>query len=242
MELQNLNSDDEKLIKFRSNYREKIDGWYNGFLHVFIIYSIGFLLLCFYIMNISALKNIELLIVFFTFLVCNIFEWALHKYVMHRPQNFPGARAIYSRHVQQHHQFFSKEEMRFAGPHDWRVTFFPPYALIIFTFMSIPGVILLTWLINANVGWLFIITTTSMYLIYETMHFCCHVGDNFILRNLPFVNTLRRHHAAHHDQGIMTKVNMNLTFPIADWLFKSSDLNRGLLGHLFNGYNEKYKK
>ena len=152
MELQNLNSDDEKLIKFRSNYREKIDGWYNGFLHVFIIYSIGFLLLCFYIMNISALKNIELLIVFFTFLVCNIFEWALHKYVMHRPQNFPGARAIYSRHVQQHHQFFSKEEMRFAGPHDWRVTFFPPYALIIFTFMSIPGVILLTWLFNANVG------------------------------------------------------------------------------------------
>ena len=242
MELQNLNSDDEKLIKFRSNYREKIDGWYNGFLHVFIIYSIGFLLLFFYIMNISALKNIELLIVFFTFLVCNIFEWALHKYVMHRPQNFPGARAIYSRHVQQHHQFFSKEEMRFAGPHDWRVTFFPPYALIIFTFMSIPGVILLTWLFNANVGWLFIITTTSMYLIYETMHFCCHVGDNFILRNLPFVNTLRRHHAAHHDQGIMTKVNMNLTFPIADWLFKSSDLNRGLLGHLFNGYNEKYKK
>tara|TARA_B100001939_G_scaffold231531_1_gene199431 strand:- start:3440 stop:4168 length:729 start_codon:yes stop_codon:yes gene_type:complete len=242
MELQNLNSDDEKLIKFRSNYREKIDGWYNGFLHVFIIYSIGFLLLCFYIMNISALKNIELLIVFFTFLLCNIFEWALHKYVMHRPQNFPGARAIYSRHVQQHHQFFSKEEMRFAGPHDWRVTFFPPYALIIFTFMSIPGVILLTWLFNANVGWLFIITTTSMYLIYETMHFCCHVGDNFILRNLPFVNTLRRHHAAHHDQGIMTKVNMNLTFPIADWLFKSSDLNRGLLGHLFNGYNEKYKK
>ena len=242
MELQNLNSDDEKLIKFRSNYREKIDGWYNGFLHVFIIYSIGFLLLCFYIMNISDLKNIELLIVFFTFLVCNIFEWSLHKYVMHRPQNFPGARAIYSRHVQQHHQFFSKEEMRFAGPHDWRVTFFPPYALIIFTFMSIPGVILLTWLFNANVGWLFIITTTSMYLIYETMHFCCHVGDNFILRNLPFVNTLRRHHAAHHDQGIMTKVNMNLTFPIADWLFKSSDLNRGLLGHLFNGYNEKYKK
>ena len=242
MELQNLNSDDEKLIKFRSNYREKIDGWYNGFLHVFIIYSIGFLLLCFYIMNISDLKNIELLIVFFTFLLCNIFEWALHKYVMHRPQNFPGARAIYSRHVQQHHQFFSKEEMRFAGPHDWRVTFFPPYALIIFTFMSIPGVILLTWLFNANVGWLFIITTTSMYLIYETMHFCCHVGDNFILRNLPFVNTLRRHHAAHHDQGIMTKVNMNLTFPIADWLFKSSDLNRGLLGHLFNGYNEKYKK
>ena len=242
MELQNLKSNDKKLIEFRSNYREKIDGWYNGFLHVFIIYSIGFLLLFFYILNMSSLIYIELVVVFFTFLLCNVFEWALHKYVMHKPRNFPGARAIYSRHVQQHHQFFSKEEMRFAGAHDWRVTFFPPYALIVFTLMSIPGVIVLTWLFNANVGWLFIITTTSMYLIYETMQFCCHVGDNFILRNLPFVNTLRRHHAAHHDQGVMTKVNMNLTFPIADWLFNSSDLNRGLFGHLFNGYSEKYKK
>ena len=74
------------------------------------------------------------------------------------------------------------------------------------------------------------------------MHFCCHVGDNRFLRNMPFVNTLRRHHAAHHHLEIMTKLNMNLTFPIADWLFNTSDLKRGLLGHLFNGYSEKYLK
>ena len=30
---------------------------------------------------------------------------------------------------------------------------------------------------------------------------------------------------------------MNLTFPIADWLFGTSDLDCGLIGHLFNGYN-----
>ena len=242
MELDDIKSNDERLIKFRSTYREKIDGWYNGFLHVFIIYSIGFLLLYYYLLSMKNLFYWDLLVIPITFIVCNIFEWALHKYVMHKPQNFPGAKAIYSRHVQQHHQFFSKDEMRFAGPHDWRVTFFPPYALIVFTLMSIPGVIILTWLFSANSGWLFIITTTSMYLIYETMHFCCHVGDNIVLRNFPFVNTLRRHHAAHHDQGVMTKINMNLTFPIADWLFKTSDLKRGFWGHLFNGYSEKYKK
>ncbi len=33
---------------------------------------------------------------------------------------------------------------------------------------------------------------------------------------------------------------MNLTFPISDWLFGTSDLNRGLIGHLFNGYSEKH--
>ena len=242
MELNNLKSKDERLINFRKTYREKIDGWYNGFLHVFIIYSMGGLLLYYYINSITNLKYYELLIIPIIFLLCNIFEWALHKYVMHKPRNFPGARAIYSRHVMQHHQFFSEDEMRFAGAHDWRVTFFPPYALIVFTLMSIPGLIILKLIISANVGWLFIIVTTSMYLIYETMHFCCHIGDNFIVRNLPFVNTLRRHHAAHHDQGLMTKINMNLTFPIADWLFKTSDLKRGFLGHIFNGYSEKYKK
>ena len=233
---------DEKLIKFRKSYREQIDGWYNGSLHVAIIYSIGGLLLYYYITSLNGIVPLELIIIPITFIVSNIFEWALHKYVMHKPQNFPGARAIYSRHTQQHHQFFSKDEMRFAGAHDWRVTFFPPYALIVFTLMSIPGLLILSWLFSPNTGWLFIITTTAMYLIYESMHFCCHIGDNFLVRNLPFVITLRRHHAAHHDQGVMTKVNMNLTFPIADWLFKTSDLDRSLLGHLFNGYSEKYKR
>jgi hypothetical protein len=40
----------------------------------------------------------------------------------------------------------------------------------------------------------------------------------------------------------MMKYNMNLTFPIADWLMGSSDLRRGLLGHLFNGYDETHIK
>ena len=81
-----------------------------------------------------------------------------------------------------------------------------------------------------------------MYLIYEFMHFCCHVEENWFVRNCPFVNTLRRHHTAHHNARLMMEVNMNLTFPIADWLFGTSDLDRGLLGHLFNGYETRFLK
>ncbi len=33
---------------------------------------------------------------------------------------------------------------------------------------------------------------------------------------------------------------MNLTFPVMDWLFGTSDLERGLLGHLFNGYSTRF--
>jgi hypothetical protein len=37
-------------------------------------------------------------------------------------------------------------------------------------------------------------------------------------------------------------INMNLTVPIADWLMGTSDLKRGLVGHVFNGYNESHIK
>jgi hypothetical protein len=141
-----------------------------------------------------------------------------------------------------HHQFFTEQEMRFADHHDWRVTFFPPYALVVFTMMSIPPAIVAGLVISPNVGWLVITTTTSMYLIYEFMHFCCHVDENAFVRLMPFVNTIRRHHTAHHNQSIMMERNMNLTFPIMDCLMGTSDLNRGVLGHVFNGYDTRYVK
>ena len=56
---------------------------------------------------------------------------------------------------------------------------------------------------NANAGYILMITIIGQYLIYETFHYCCHVHDNWFVRYAPFVNTIRRHHTAHHNQGIM---------------------------------------
>ena len=100
----------------------------------------------------------------------------------------------------------------------------------------------MAWLVNANAGYILLVTMVGQYLIYETFHYSCHVHENWFVRNMPFVNTIRRHHTAHHNQGIMMDINMNLTFPIADWVMGTSDLKRGLFGHLFNGYNEMHIK
>ena len=139
----------------------------------------------------------------------------------------------------------SHENLSFCVPgvtRDWRVTFFPPYALVVFILMSMLPALVVGLLVSANVGWLLMATTTGMYLIYEFMHFCCHVDENWFVRSAPFVNTIRRHHAAHHNQSIMMERNMNLTFPIMDWLFGTSDLDRGLIGHLLNGYDTRFVK
>jgi len=85
-------------------------------------------------------------------------------------------------------------------------------------------------------------TMIGHYMVYETFHFCCHIPEKSWLRRIPLVNTIRRHHRAHHNMGIMMHVNMNLTFPVADWAMKTSDLKRGLVGHLFNGYDETHVK
>jgi hypothetical protein len=232
----------ERQANFRREYRSRIAGWYNGYFHVAVIYLIGGVALYYYISHIRDVAWWEWLTVPIAFLVCNVFEWAVHRYVMHRPIDNRGLRAVYIRHTLNHHQFFSDREMRFKDQRDWRVTVFPPFALVTFTMMSIPPALVLGLLISANVGWLLIATTTSMYLIYEFMHFCCHVDENAFVRYCPFVNTLRRHHTAHHNTRLMMERNMNLTFPIADWMFGTSDLDRGLLGHLFNGYSTKYLK
>jgi len=38
----------------------------------------------------------------------------------------------------------------------------------------------------------------------------------------------------------MMHKNMNLTFPLADWIMGTSDLKRGLVGTLLNGFNEEH--
>jgi hypothetical protein len=230
----------ERQRSYRQVYRERIATWYNGWLHIAVIYSIGFAALYVYISHLESVRWWEWLTVPVVFLLCNIFEWWIHRYVMHRPRPWSGARAIYTRHTLMHHQFFTDREMRFADHLDWRVTVFPPYALIVFILMSVPAGLLVGFVVSANAGWLLMCTTTSIYLIYEFMHFCCHIDENWFVRNCPFVNTIRRHHTAHHNQSVMMERNMNLTFPIADWLFGTSDLDRGLLGHLFNGYDTRY--
>lgn len=232
----------ERQARFRNEYRSRIAGWYNGYVHVLVIYTIGFTALYSYTYHIGNVQWWEWLTIPIVIFICNVFEWFLHIRVMHRPINVTGLRAIYVRHTLNHHQFFTDKEMRFRDQKDWRVTFFPPYALVIFILISIPGSLILGYLISANVGWLVMCSTTSTFLIYEFMHFCCHVDENAFVRHCPLVNTIRRHHTAHHNDRLMMEINMNLTFPISDWLFGTSDLDRGLLGHLFNGYSTDYLK
>ncbi|HYM03220.1 MAG TPA: hypothetical protein VET85_09760 [Stellaceae bacterium] len=225
---------------FREDYRARISPWYNGWLHVVVVYAIGFAAIWLAARHIERPSWAEWLVVPAAFLACNVFEWWIHRFIMHRPVK--GFMGIYRRHTLAHHQFFTDQEPYLDDQRDFRITFFPPYALITFLAMSATGAAVLDLIWSANAAWLLVCTTTGVYLNYELFHYCCHIKDDSVVRHVPFINTIRRHHIAHHNMAIMMERNMNLTYPIADWLFGTSDLDRGLLGHVFNGYDRRFVK
>ena len=220
---------------FREDFRARIAPAYAGWAHVALIYALGTAAIFYSARQISHPAWYEFVVIPVAFCLSNVFEWWLHKYVMHRPVK--GLMGIYNRHTLAHHQFFTDAEPTFDNARDFRIVFFPPYALVAFMAMSLPPAFLLGLAGLPNAGWLLLITNVALYLNYELFHFCCHVKDDRIVRMIPLVNSIRRHHIAHHDQSIMMERNFNLTYPVADWFFKTSDLQCGLLKHIFNGYD-----
>ena len=49
----------ERQRQYRANYRQRVSGWYNGYLHIAIIYVIGFTALYIYIANLKHVTPLE---------------------------------------------------------------------------------------------------------------------------------------------------------------------------------------
>ena len=220
---------------FRADFRARIAPLYFGWAHVALIYALGAAAIWYCARQIASPAWYEFLVIPVAFCISNAFEWWIHRYIMHRPVK--GFMGIYKRHTLAHHQFFTQLEPTIDSTRDFRIVFFPPYALVAFMAMSLIPAAILGAIGLANAGWLLLITNVGLYLNYELFHFCCHVKDDRVVRHIPLINSIRRHHIAHHNTAIMMERNFNLTYPIADWFFGTSDLKCGLLKHIFNGYD-----
>ncbi len=229
----------ERQAHFRESYKNKSSPVYNGLLHIAVMYGVGMSLIYYCAQQLHDASWAWLTVVPVA-IAGNFVEWAMHKYVMHRLVDVFALRAIYDRHTRQHHQYFTDTEYTIDTSKEFRIVFFPWRVL---TVLGCVGTLLgyvAAHLFNQNVGLIVFITMVGHYMIYETFHYCCHVQENWLVRNVPFINTIRRHHAAHHNLGIMMHKNMNLTFPFADWVMGTSDVRRSLFGTLLNGFDESH--
>ena len=231
----------ERQRKFREQYLAQISPLYNGLVHIGVMCTAGIAAIWWCVTRIHN-PTWEWLLILPVAIAGNFGEWAMHKHIMHRLRDTFAVRAIYDRHNRQHHQYFTDNDATIHTVQEFRIVFFPWRVLLV---LAVGGGLiasLVGQIINPNAGYVVFITMIGHYMVYETFHFCCHVPENWFVRNMPLVNTIRRHHVAHHNMGIMMHVNMNLTLPIADWALGTSDLKRGLFGHIFNGYDERHIK
>ena len=161
---------------FRVDYRQRIAPAYMGWVHVALIFGLALAAIWVSARQITAPAWYEWLVIPAAFCLSNVFEWWIHKYVMHRPVK--GLMGIYKRHTLAHHEFFTDVEPAFDNTRDFRIVFFPPYALVAFMTLSLVPAFILNRLGLANAGWLLLMTNTALYLNYELFHYCCHVKDD----------------------------------------------------------------
>src|SRR5476651_876473 len=147
----------DRQIQFRKDYMAEIHPMYNGLLHIGVMYLVGTSAIAFCL---SRMQNAtwEWLLVLPVFFFSNLFEWWIHKYVMHRLVDVWALRAIYDRHTRQHHQYFTSNEMTVDSTREFRIIFFPWRALFTFMAMGAPFAVLLGYLLNPNAGYVLMCT------------------------------------------------------------------------------------
>ena len=120
----------QRQAAFRADFRTRIAPAYSGWAHVALIFILGGAGIWYCVQRIHAAAWYEYLVIPLAFCLSNVFEWWIHRYIMHRPVK--GFMGIYKRHTLAHHQFFTEFEPSFDNSRDFRIVFFPPYALVAF--------------------------------------------------------------------------------------------------------------
>jgi len=143
----------------------------------------------------------------------SFFEWALHKYLMHRP--LLGFKYPFKAHAVVHHQIFRadhtyhlhKESDKETIPMAW----WNGPLLVLLSCLPFAGLAL--WMNNAAIVIGTVAAVAVYYGIYERMHWCMHLPKARRLEKSWLFQRLNGHHLLHH--RYMHK-NYNVVLPLAD--------------------------
>jgi hypothetical protein len=212
----------EATANYREQYRQQFIGrHYQGWLHALFTVSMASSVIIYCALHLHAVTAWEWLTVPVTFIYANLAEYFGHRGPLHNKRT--GLGKVYERHTCQHHIFFTHETMQFDGARDLKAVLFPPVLITFFLFaFGTPIALLLAHLASPNVAYLFGLTGIAYFLNYEVLHFSYHLPADHFISKLPGMRALRRHHTAHHDPKLMATRNFNITYPVGDWLFKTT--------------------
>lgn len=145
----------------------------------------------------------------------SFFEWALHRFVLHRP--FLFVRHPYLAHAVTHHgRFGSGEDYHLLRESDKHLVRMGWWAAPLLLLVNAPAGILAARAVGS--WWVlpgFLAAMASYYAAYEYFHWCMHVPRRRWFQSTRLFRWLDRHHRIHH---LAAGRNLNVVFPLADWI------------------------
>ena len=160
----------------------------------------------------------------FFWVLANFFEWAIHRFPMHRPLR---PRVIYTNHSLIHHRAFAGRDQDIHSLAELAIVMMPWYTLIFVLATGVPVALALGLFAGRAFAGVFLIAAVSYFLFYETIHTLHHlpqpVLDRLGIRADGWYAKLRRHHHHHHQLERMAHVNFNVTIPLADHVLGTAE-------------------
>ena len=143
----------------------------------------------------------------------SFFEWALHRFVMHRPVG--PFRYPYERHALIHHRIFKADEsyhlLREPDKHTIPMAWWNGPALV--TLCGAPFLVVSALLGQWGLATGAFLAIAVYYGAYEYLHWCMHLPRRRIVERSGIFFRLNGHHLLHH--RYMHK-NYNVVLPLAD--------------------------
>ncbi len=205
---------------FRTQYRAGMAAGYSGRVHAAFVFGVGAAVVAFCLTQASDVSPWHWLWVPAGLLLVNVGEYVAHRALGHKKRGF--ARMFYARHAADHHGFFHHDQYEIRDHRDLRVVLLPSYFLLVVC--AAAGVLgaLLSLVTAAGAGWLLAGGIIAGYVLYEFVHFCDHLPAGRAITHLPGLSRMREHHRVHHDPQLATRYNFNVTFPLTDWLLRTT--------------------
>ena len=151
----------------------------------------------------------------FFFLYANLFEYAFHRWILHRPWRWLSQP--YRVHALLHHEIFrgdasfcvQREQDRNAILFEWwqGPLIVGAHAPAIWGLQVATGVPIL---------WGGVTALAVYYGLYEYLHFCMHCPTERWIERTRVFRYLNAHHRLHHGRW---RTNFNVLFPLGDLVF-----------------------
>lgn len=204
----------------REEILSKIPASYNHALHFLVPGALGLAVFAACVWMVRDVQPIEWLTVPITLFLGLVFEWRVHKSILHEKQPLLGI--LYVRHELHHHVVYTYDDMTMRSNREWRLVLMPAYAIVLVFAMMVPIVAAIWHFISPNVALIHLATSMLFFLAYEWMHLSYHLPQDHPVGRLSIIRRLRELHRRHHDPKLMKRWNFNVTVPLGDWLHRTA--------------------